>query len=50
MVDGYLFETFRMVTMSRENFFAEAMIVPDSVAELHRTAEQVRSVFTFTFE
>ncbi|MFJ3941445.1 acetyl-CoA carboxylase biotin carboxylase subunit family protein [Streptomyces parvus] len=50
VVDGYLFENFRVVTMGRENFFAEAMIVADSVAELHRTAEQVRSVFTFTFE
>ncbi|WDT88601.1 hypothetical protein H0E86_20375 [Streptomyces sp. SCSIO-PteL053] len=49
-MDGYLFENFRVVTMGRENFFAEAMIVADSVAELHRTAEQVRSVFTFTFE
>ncbi|WP_159103580.1 hypothetical protein [Streptomyces sp. CS149] len=50
MVDSYLFENSRVVTMSRENFFAEATIVADSVAELHRTAEQVRSVFTFTFE
>ncbi|MCT2545003.1 acetyl-CoA carboxylase biotin carboxylase subunit family protein [Streptomyces atratus] len=50
VVDGYLFENFRVVTMDRENFFAEAMITADSVADLHEIAEQVRSVFTFTFE
>lgn len=50
VVDGYLFENFRVVTMDRENFFAEAMITADSVAGLHEIAEQVRSVFTFTFE
>ncbi|MFE9364147.1 acetyl-CoA carboxylase biotin carboxylase subunit family protein [Streptomyces sp. NPDC006978] len=50
VVDGYLFENFRVVTMDRENFFAEAMMVADSVADLHKTAEQVRSLFTFTFE
>ncbi|MFE7465948.1 acetyl-CoA carboxylase biotin carboxylase subunit family protein [Streptomyces sp. NPDC057499] len=50
VVDGYLFEDFRVVTMDRENFFAEAMITADSVAGLHEIAEQVRAVFTFTFE
>ncbi|OIK25085.1 ATP-grasp domain-containing protein [Streptomyces malaysiense] len=50
VVDGYLFEDFRVVTMDRENFFAEAMILAADVAGLHEIAEQVRSVFTFTFE
>ncbi|MEU1661773.1 ATP-grasp domain-containing protein [Streptomyces griseofuscus] len=50
VVDGYLFDNFRVVTMERENFFAEAMIIAEGVADLHEIAEQVRSVFTFTFE
>ncbi|KPC82746.1 hypothetical protein, partial [Streptomyces sp. NRRL S-4] len=50
VVDGYLFENFRVVTMDRENHFAEALIAADSVADLHKIAEQVRSAFTFTFE
>lgn len=50
VVDGYVFEKFRVVTMDRENHFAEALIAADSVADLHRIAEQVRSAFTFTFE
>ncbi|MEU1482313.1 ATP-grasp domain-containing protein [Streptomyces sp. NPDC005752] len=50
VVDGYLFERFRVVTMDRENFFAEALIAADSIADLYKIAEQVRSAFTFTFE